>query len=346
MRKVQEENFGFVRDMGKVKTRTAFPYSKCKRAVKSMHHSAPYGFHQTMHFDVAFDMPSSYCKDKHAKMTEVIKDKQHLSSEDESLRLLFVHHLQPGAFIQSYDFRDNKRILTQHEVGYKSKYYYDNKSQFSEQLAEESPPSNFAIEVLMDKPIPTFSSSSSSSSFSPSSKESKDQCSVDLNFRILMHLRYQMAVFDNTTHKPVNISTPEIYMAHVDNKEFPFVSSLEYFNFFPTEESSLFLNEKYVYIDNNQYKKITNCIGWDKLHDKINPKSSHAIETLYVPVADARDFDFIVLVTDITYFCTGTSLLIMLCYHLFQDIRRSYMRYREKWLIRRALEKELKDKDE
>ena len=328
--------------MGKTKTRTAFPYTKCKRAVKSVHYSAPYGFHPMMHFDVSFDMPRSYCKAERAKMIEETKDRQRYTLEDESLRLLFVHHLQPGAFIQSYNFQYNKRILTQHEVGYKSKFYFDNKSQFSEQLAEEVPPSNFAIEVLMDKPVPTFPPSSSSSK----EKSYDNQCSVDLNFQILMHLRYQMAVFDDTTHKPVNISTPEIYMAYIDNEESPFVSSFEHYSFFPTEEKSIFLNEKHVYIENNQYDKITNCFEWNKTSDKVKPTSPHAIETLYVPVADARDFDFIVMVTDITYFCTGTSVFVMLCYYLFKDIRRDYMRYRETWLLKRAREMELKDKDE
>ena len=134
-------------------------------------------------------------------------------------------------------------------------------------------------------------------------------------------------------------------MAYIDNEESPFVSSFEHYSFFPTEEKSIFLNEKHVYIENNQYDKITNCFEWNKTSDKVKPTSPHAIETLYVPVADARDFDFIVMVTDITYFCTGTSVFVMLCYYLFKDIRRDYMRYRETWLLKRAREMELKDKE-
>lgn len=330
--------------MGRSKTRTAFPYTKCKRAVKSVHSSSPYGFHPMMHFDVSFELPTSHCKAEKTR-EEKGEDEEHSGIKDESLRLLFVHHLPPGAFIQSYNFQNNKRILTQHQDGYKTQLYFDDKSQFSEQLAEEVPPSNFAIEVLMDRPILTFAPSSSGAT--NLEKNDYDRCVVDLNFQILMHLRYQMAVMDDTTHKPVHISTPEIYMAYVDNEASPFFSSFEKYSFFPTNESSLFHNEEHVYIQGNQYNKITNCQAWDQAAGTINLNSPHAIQTLYVPVADARDFDYIVMVTDITYFITGTAVLIMTIYALCINIRRYYLRYRQHWFLRRdAMEMEAeKDKN-
>ena len=155
-----------------------------------------------------------------------------------------------------------------------------------------------------------------------------------------------MAVFDDTTHKTVNISTPEIYMAYIDNDASPFVSSAKYFSFFPTKETSLFLNEKFVHIQDNRYEKIQKCVSWDKVNNKVDFRSHHALETVFVPVADARDFDFVLITTNIVYFITGTYVLMFYCYVAYRDTSQYYKRYRTMWLLKKARRMQLKDKDE
>lgn len=253
--------------------------SKC---IMKMQPQSFYGFHHIISFTIALIDDFQSCTNK-------------LGRYPSDTQLLLLFNLSSSFYINEHEYLQGIENILEESQGHQliRAYFADtsSSSKTSEELAEFSPSSSFALELLKSN---------------ITSRDTAYGCTTKFTLHIPLHIRYHAPDF-GPTHQLVNITLPSIYLSHIttgssdSNKGIKDNTNINDFLISDIYES-LRLNSRI-------YKRL--YCGED----------SSVVIALHVPIGDMSLKSY---VDDVNRYVTTTTVLILLTSLLYLFFSRIF----------------------